>query len=101
MRHSDIQQWLRRGIAQRLGRAPETLGLMVTFDEYGIDSLEAVNFTCEIENFIGHRIEPATLWDHRTVWELSVHLAETLGLQVDYPEDEAELDALLHALASK
>ena len=74
---------------------------MVTFEEYGIDSLEAVNFTCEIEGFIGQRIDPATLWDHRTVWELSVHLAEKLGLELDYPDDEAELDALLTALADK
>jgi acyl carrier protein len=98
LNHDEIRAVIRARVAQRLNRAAAEIGLLTPWSELGLDSLEAANLSGEIEKALGRRIDPAALWDHRTVWDLSLHLAELIGVEVTLPEDPDELNAVLREL---
>jgi 8-amino-7-oxononanoate synthase len=99
--HTEIREWIRARAASRLGIKAGDIGLGVPLAEYGIDSLEAANLSGEIEVLLKIRIEPTTLWDYRTVWELSSYLAELSGSAIEMPETEADVDAVMKLLEAQ
>ena len=101
MTHATLLASLKEALAQKLRLDPDALDIYAPLADYGLDSLEAVNFTGEIETLLGQRIDPMALWEHETVWELSVYLAEQAGLPIDLPDSEEELDALLKTLTGE
>lgn len=101
MNHADIQELLRSTVARKLKVPPETLDPHRPLDEYGLDSLELVNLSGEIEEVFSMRIDPTALWDHLTMWELSSHLAKLSGTELDLSESEEHIDMLLTKLGAK
>lgn len=75
MNHDQIQDWLRTKLAARLRIPPQALDVHRSLDEYGLDSMEAVALTGELETWLGRRVEPTAFWDHRSVSQLAAFLA--------------------------
>jgi acyl carrier protein len=101
MNRDEIQDWLRRKLAARLRAAPQAIDVNRPLDEYGIDSMEAVALTGELETLLERRIEPTAFWDHRTVAALAAFLAgeEPPPAAADATLSDPEVDALLRKLA--
>lgn len=100
MTHGELLRTLRERLAAKLGVPSTSLELTRELSAYGLDSLEAVNLTGELEVLIGRRIEPTAAWEHPTLWDLSVHLAELAGLDIELPEAEEDLDTILASMAA-
>ena len=98
MTHIEIQNLLRARIAQKLNLPLHSIDLHAAIEEYGLDSLEVINFSGEIEEQLGIRIDPSALWEHRTIWQLSLYLAREIGSDIALPDAEAEIDMLLNQL---
>jgi acyl-CoA synthetase (AMP-forming)/AMP-acid ligase II/acyl carrier protein len=68
---------------------------------YGFDSLAAVNFSTELENWLGCQLSPTVLYDYPTIEALAQHLdsmqTQELFIKVDQLS-EREVDLLLHNL---
>jgi acyl carrier protein len=115
-----LQIWLVNQIAERLGIKPDEIDIHEDFADYGLNSIEAVNLSGDLENLLGRRLPPTILWDYPNIQELSQYLAQdtskdTLSRcqsQVVSPEEaqqlldqldqlsDAEVDALLHSMLS-
>jgi acyl carrier protein len=82
-RLNEIRDWLIAAVAERtrLGRAE------IRIDEpiyrYGIDSLERVNLTYQLECWIGFEVNESILADLETIAQVAAHLAqvESVGKQ--------------------
>lgn len=57
-------------------RRPETIDPTRPFNELGIDSLDAVTLTGDLQEVVGHPIDPAELFDHPTPRAFAVFLAD-------------------------
>ena len=93
-----IATWLTAKLAERLKIEPEQIDIHKDLTEYGLDSIEAVNLSGELENFIGYRLSPTLLWDYPTVEDLAQYLADhplPLSNEDDFPTASRESERSL------
>lgn len=70
-----IQTWLVRHIANRLNLSPEEIDPQQPFVFYGLDSVQAVSLSGDLEIFLGRRLSPTLIWDYPSIDLLSEYLA--------------------------
>ena len=97
-----IEGWLIDKVANSLEIEPHDVDVDKDFAEYGLDSVEAINISGELENYIGCRLSPTLLWDYQNISALAQYLAtvpensslETNGNSLDVVSGLPELKAL-------
>ncbi|MBE9039605.1 phosphopantetheine-binding protein [Oscillatoriales cyanobacterium LEGE 11467] len=118
---SELAQWLQVRLARELELEPDRIDTQKDFADCGLSSVEAVNLSGDLENFLGCRLPPTLLWDYPTIETLARYLAEDTSLDAtvrpptakDLGEDaeamlaqldgmsDAEVDALLNSMLSQ
>jgi acyl carrier protein len=74
MTPEQLEAWLTEQLASRLKVPPGEIDPVRRLEEYGLDSLEAVSLTGEIEVLLGRPVDPTILWDHPSVRAVALHL---------------------------
>ena len=82
----DIQAWLVERIAKEIGVSPESIDLKEPFDNYGLDSVLAIEIASAGKQKLGLDISPLLLVHYPTIESLSQHLAKQLELEVSETE---------------
>ena len=75
----DVRDWLVEKIAQRLAVAVESVDVDQVFDEFEMDSTEALILAGELEKWLGIELETTALWYHPTISELASYIAEEVA----------------------
>lgn len=70
-----IEGWLIDKIADSLEVKPHEIDVSQDFADYGLDSVEAINISGELENYLGCRLSPTLLWDYQNIEALAEYLA--------------------------
>ncbi|NJK41729.1 MAG: acyl carrier protein [Acaryochloridaceae cyanobacterium SU_2_1] len=115
----EIQVWLTAHLAKSLDLNAEDIDLDTDFIDYGMNSVEVVNVSGELESFLGCRLDPTLVLDYSNIRALSEHLVgegatpalspypadpavntKQLLSQLDQMSDD-EVDGLLTALLSE
>ena len=73
---NDVRQWLVEKIAHRLGVPTGEVDVNRYFDEFELDSTEALVLSGELENWLGFELETTALWYHPTINELAAYITE-------------------------
>lgn len=90
-----IEGWLIDKLAQILAIEPNQIDVSQDFDEYGLDSAEAINLSGELENYLGCRLSPTLLWDYQNIETLAKYLATNLDrVSAKETTTSSEVDAL-------
>jgi acyl carrier protein len=71
-----VQEWLLEKVAHKLGVAPAEVDPEQYFDEFDLDSTEALVLSGELEDWLGFELETTALWYHPTIAQLSRYIAE-------------------------
>ncbi|MFI9815033.1 acyl carrier protein [Saccharothrix variisporea] len=71
-----VQEWLVEKIATRLGVAPDQVDTGQYFDEFDLDSTEALVLSGELENWLGFELETTALWYHPTIADLARYIVQ-------------------------
>jgi acyl carrier protein len=72
----EAQEWLVDKLAVRLSVDPSEINVEQYFDEFDLDSTEALILAGELENWLGFELEATALWYHPTIAALAEHIAE-------------------------
>lgn len=70
----NIESWLVVKLAERLEVKTDDIDIHKDFIDYGLNSIEAVNLSGELENFINRRMPPTLLWDYPNISALAKYL---------------------------
>ena len=70
------QDWLVDKLAQRLNVPPGDVDVDQYFDEFDLDSTEALILAGELENWLGFQIETTAIWYHPTIAQLAEYIAQ-------------------------
>lgn len=73
---AQIQQSLVGVIAERLKLDKSSVSLDTSFDEYGIDSVAAVEISADLSELLERDLPGTLLYEFPTINELSAHLAQ-------------------------
>lgn len=76
-----IQNWLVEKIAYRMQVEPSSIDVTTVFDDFDLDSTEALILAGELEKWIGIELPTTALWYHPSISELSEFIA---GEMVDH-----------------
>jgi acyl-CoA synthetase (AMP-forming)/AMP-acid ligase II/acyl carrier protein len=102
-----IEAWLMEWLIQRAGVAVDKADRDRPFAEFGLDSLTAVEFSRELEDWLHVELTPVIVWNYPTPATMARFLAERVGGVASAPEApespssgsaEAEFDDLLQAV---
>lgn len=85
-----IQGWLIDKLAELLEIEPNQIDIARDFEEYGLESAEAINLSGDLEDFLGCRLPPTLLWDYQNIESLARYLASSNLAQVaiDFKDTE-------------
>ncbi|KST62478.1 acyl carrier protein [Mastigocoleus testarum] len=72
---AQIEAWMISYLAELLEVEPDEVDPTLPFDSYGLDSSAAVGLTGDLEDWLGHKLDPTLLYDYPTVEALAKHLA--------------------------
>lgn len=70
-----IERWLVRSLEEALELDPGELDVNVPFDEYGLDSTEAVGLVSALEDWLGRELPANLVYRYNTVAALAERLA--------------------------
>lgn len=70
-----IQGWLIDKLAEVLEIEPSQIDISQDFEEYGLESAEAINLSGDLEEYLGSRLPPTLLWDYQNIEALAQYLA--------------------------
>ena len=77
---TEIQDWLVAYVGFRiLNVSPEEVDASISFERYGLDSLDAVSMTGDLDDWLGFDVDPTLPYDYPTIEALSQALAEELA----------------------
>ena len=71
----EIIPWLIERVARHAKLPPQSIDITTDFDSYGLDSLEVVNITVELEKLLGKRLPPSLLYEYPNINLLAHHLS--------------------------
>jgi len=74
-RLTEIRDWLIAAVAERTRLHRAEIQIDEPLYRYGIDSLERVNITYQLERWIGFEVDESTLADLESIDDVATHLA--------------------------
>ncbi len=77
-----IETWLAKWIADELKIAVDSIDTRKSFVYYGLDSVTAIEFTSDLEVWLGRELSPTLAWDYPSIEILAQHLAEEIDVSV-------------------
>lgn len=70
----EVEEWLSEKVASRLGVPASEINREQFFDEFGLDSTEALVLAGELEAWIGMEMPTTALWYHPTIRDLAAFI---------------------------
>jgi acyl carrier protein len=83
MTAAELETWIVGRLSQRLKRPAHEIDPVCRLQEYGLDSLEALSLTGEMEHLLGRPVDPTVLWDHPSIRAVATFLADASPATVD------------------
>ncbi len=71
-----IQSWLIANISTVVEVDPQTIDIRKPLEYYGMDSMQAMHLSGDLEDWLGRQLSPTVVWDYPTIEVLARHLAE-------------------------
>lgn len=72
----EIRCWLVQYLSRKLDVGEELIDTTLMFDRFGLDSLTVTSLVAELGEYVGHDLDPSLAYDHPTIDDLAVHLAQ-------------------------
>ena len=70
----EIQEWLVNYMAELLEVETKKIDITRSFDEYALNSSDAIFLTGELEEWLGSELEPTLVYEYSTIKELTQYL---------------------------
>ena len=83
-----IAQWLITKLSEALGLSIEEIDPTCELSEYGLNSIEAVNLSGELEQLLNKRLPPTLLWDYPTIESLAEYLSQQIKIETLQPDTQ-------------
>jgi len=72
----EIESWLVDHLAAQLRLPPQRIDVLHPFVDYGLDSVQAVSLTGDLESWLGRDLSATLVWDYPTIRALAAYLAQ-------------------------
>lgn len=84
-----IQGWLIDKLAEILEIETNQIDVGQDFEEYGLESAEAINLSGDLEDYLGCRLAPTLLWERPNIAALAQYLANSTPSSQAFSRDDS------------
>lgn len=77
----EVQDWMVAYLARILETSPADIDVDASFEQFALDSVNAIGMTGDLEEWLGARIDPMTVYDYPTIRSMSRYLAEQSAMR--------------------
>ncbi len=88
-----IQGWLIDKLAEILEVEPNQIDVGQDFEEYGLESAEAINLSGDLEDYLSCRLPPTLLWEYQNIEALVQYLVNSNLSQNQISSHNMELNS--------
>ncbi|MGB3201844.1 MAG: acyl carrier protein [Nodosilinea sp.] len=75
----ELQDWLAHQVAIQIGEDPEDIDIHTPFNQFGLDSVQAMGIAVLGKQQLGVEVSPLVMWNCPTIDALSHYLAEEIA----------------------
>jgi phthiocerol/phenolphthiocerol synthesis type-I polyketide synthase C len=75
-----IREWLLGQLSRQMNLPAGALDLRAPFSRYGLNSIDSVQLTTALEQWLGRKLSPTLAYDYPSIHSLSLHLARECGV---------------------
>jgi acyl transferase domain-containing protein/acyl-CoA synthetase (AMP-forming)/AMP-acid ligase II/pimeloyl-ACP methyl ester carboxylesterase len=79
---SVVENWLIDSIAQRLGLSSREIDTDEPFASMGLDSVQAVRLSAELEDYLSIKLSPTVIYDYPNISSLAAYLTNSTNYQL-------------------
>ena len=72
----EIKAWLVSNISSLIEIEPELIDIQTPLENYGIDSMQAMNLSGDMQEWLGRQLATAVVWEYPTIELLARHLTQ-------------------------
>ena len=72
----EVAVWLIHWLSTRLHIPPDDINVQQPFTRYGLGSIEMIDLTADLEDWLGGRLPTTLAWDYPTIAILAEYLGE-------------------------
>ena len=76
--HEQICHWLAGHLSQVLNIDTKQVDIELEFDDYGLDSRDAVGMIGELSEWLGQDLDPNLIYEYRSIDELSTYVVNEM-----------------------
>jgi acyl carrier protein len=76
----EIQTWLITHLAELMRVSPDEVHVQEPFTNFGLNSIDAVSLSGDLEDYLNRPLPATLLWDYPTIEKLSRHLSEAFSI---------------------
>ncbi|MBW4635669.1 MAG: thioester reductase domain-containing protein [Iphinoe sp. HA4291-MV1] len=95
-----IQAWLVEKISQQIKLNLQDIDVHEPLTNYALDSVQTVNISGELENWLGRKLSPSLLWDYHTIEQLVQHLVGESKSSQEHSRTDWNAEVVLDATIS-
>lgn len=74
----EIRAWLISNISDLVEVDPQQIDVQKPLEYYGIDSMQAMHLSGDLQDWLGQELSPTVVWDYPTIELLAHHLVDEL-----------------------
>lgn len=74
-----LTEWLVVHVASALEMPPDAVDVRQNLEDYGLDSMQAVGLTGDLQSWLGVEIPPTAIWDHPTIESTSEFVSQLIA----------------------
>lgn len=71
----EIRAWLISNVSAVVEIDPQQIDVRMPLEHYGMDSVQAMHLSGDLQDWLGRELSPTVVWDYPTIEVLARHLA--------------------------
>ena len=72
--YQEIETWIVRWLVDTAGVSEDSIALDIPFADFGLDSVDATDFSYDLEEWLGIELNVTVLWNHPTIVKMATYL---------------------------
>ena len=96
--YQEIETWIVQWLVETAGVSEDSIALDIPFADFGLDSVDATDFSYDLEEWLGIELNITVLWNHPTVGRMATYLDTKVNGHKESKDDYNYIEEALEAI---
>lgn len=93
--YQEIETWIVRWLVDTAEVSEDCIALDTPFADFGLDSVDATDFSYDLEEWLGIELNITVLWNHPTISKMATYLDMKVNGHKELKEEYGDIESIL------